>query len=72
MTEAPQVDRVFDALEAAALVAEGKAPQSLVQPLSMDDFRAAAKLDVKAMRDRFDRVVMGDDPERGLDELLGV
>ena len=66
----PQVDRVFDALEAAALVAEGREPQPLVQRLSMDDFRAAAKLDAKAMRDRLDRVVMGDDPERGLDELL--
>ncbi|HEY8087261.1 MAG TPA: HD domain-containing protein [Polyangiaceae bacterium] len=68
--EGPRVDRVFDALEAAALVAEGKAPQALVQPVSMDDFRAAAKLDVKALRSRLDRVVMGDDPERGLDELL--
>jgi poly(A) polymerase len=72
MAEAPQVDRVFDALEAAALAAEGKTPQPLVQPVSMDDFRAAAKLDVKALRDRLDRVVMGDDPERGLDELLEV
>jgi poly(A) polymerase len=65
-----QVDRVFDALEAAARVAEGHAPHPLVQPLSMEDFRAAAKLDVKAVRSRLDRVVMGDDPERGLDELL--
>jgi poly(A) polymerase len=73
MTEAPpqvSVDRVFDALEAAARAAEGAEPHPLVQPVSMDDFRAAAKLDVKALRARLDRVVMGDDPERGLDELL--
>jgi poly(A) polymerase len=65
-----QVDRVFDALDAAALAAEGRPPTSLVVPLSIDDFRAAAKLDVKAVRARLDRVVMGEDPERGLDELL--
>ena len=61
---------MFDALEAAACAAEGQAPQPLVQPISMDDFRAAAKLDAKAIRLRLDRVVMGEDPERGLDELL--
>src|SRR5262249_11811127 len=66
----PQVDRVFDALEAAAAVAEGRPSTTLVQPVSMEDFRAAAKLDAKAVRDRLDRVVMGEDPERGLDELL--
>jgi poly(A) polymerase len=70
MAAATPVDRVFDALEAAACAAEGHAPQSLVQPISMDDFRAAAKLDAKAIRLRLDRVVMSEDPERGLDELL--
>ena len=69
---APRVDRVFDVLEAAALAAEGH-PEPVaptVTPASADDFRAAAKLDPKAMRARLDRVVMGEDPERGLDELL--
>jgi poly(A) polymerase len=66
----PQIDRVFDALEAAALAAEGRSTTTLVHPVSMDEFRAAAKLDAKAMRARLDRVVMGEDPERGLDELL--
>jgi len=42
----------------------------LVEPLSLDEFRAAVKVDPKAVRDRLDRVVMGEDPERGLDELL--
>ena len=40
--------------------------------MGVDDFRAAVKLDARAVRDRLDRVVMGDDPERGLDELLEV
>ena len=40
--------------------------------MGVDDFRAAVKLDPRAVRDRLDRVVMGDDPERGLDELLEV
>jgi poly(A) polymerase len=70
MAEALQIDRVFEALEAAALAAEGHAPAAQMLPVSVDDFRAAAKLDAKAVRMRLDRVVMGDDPERGLDELL--
>jgi poly(A) polymerase len=65
-----QIDRVFDALDAAALAAEGRPQPRLVGALSVDEFRAAAKLDPKAIRDRLDRVVMGEDPERGLDELL--
>ena len=72
MAEPSQVDRVFDALEAAALAAEGRPPAPGIAPVSVDDFRAAAKLDAPALRARLDRVVMGDDPERGLDELLEV
>jgi poly(A) polymerase len=72
MSEAPllHVDRVFFALDAAALAAEGSPVAELPASISADDFRAAAKLDAKAVRDRLDRVVMGADPERGLDELL--
>jgi poly(A) polymerase len=69
-TAAP--DHVFDALEAAALVAEGKPAGRLAQSVSVDDFRAAAKLDPKQVRARLDRIVMGEDPEQGLDELLSV
>jgi poly(A) polymerase len=65
-----QVDRVFDALELAALAAEGRPAARLASPVAVDEFRAAAKLDARAVRARLDRVVMGDDPERGLDELL--
>jgi poly(A) polymerase len=72
MSEAPlvHVDRVFCALDTAALAAEGKPTTAVPPSISPDDFRAAAKLDAKAVRDRLDRVIMGDDPERGLDELL--
>jgi poly(A) polymerase len=65
-------DAVFDALEAAAVVAEGKPQGSALVMVGVDDFRAAVKLDPRAVRDRLDRVVMGDDPEGGLDALLEV
>jgi poly(A) polymerase len=70
MPEVPQVDRVFDALEGAALAAEGRPRTEVLPAVSMEDFKAAAKLDAPAVRARLDRVVMGEDPERGLDELL--
>jgi len=70
MSEPPQLDRVFDALEAAAGVAEGRALDRVVTTVTADDFREAVKLDPKAVRARLDRVVMGEDPEAGLDELL--
>ena len=65
-------DAVFDALEAAAVAAEGRPQGSAIESVGVDDFRAAVKLDPRAVRDRLDRIVMGDDPERGLDELLQV
>jgi poly(A) polymerase len=65
----PDVDRVFDALEAAGVAAGGGAPTPVAR-VSDEDFRAAVKLDPRAVRARLDRVVMGDDPERGLDDLL--
>jgi poly(A) polymerase len=63
---------VFDALEAAAVAAEGHAQGSPMVTVGLDDFRAAVRLDPRAVRDRLDRVVMGDDPETGLDALLEV
>jgi poly(A) polymerase len=65
------VDRVFDALDAAGVAAKGQMAGKVV-PMGIEDFRAAVKLDPRAVRDRLDRVVMGEDPERGLDELLEV
>jgi poly(A) polymerase len=69
-TPTAKVDHVFDTLEAAALAAEGRALQPIVRPISPDDFISAVKLDTKQVRARLDRVIMGEDPERGLDELL--
>jgi poly(A) polymerase len=69
-TASPNADRVFDALEAAALAAEGRAVGGILPTVDAEDFRVAAKLDPKAVRARLDRVVMGEDPERGLDDLL--
>jgi poly(A) polymerase len=70
MSDGPKLDRVFDALESAAFVAEGKRGERVVASVTIDDFREAAKLDPKAVRARLDRVVMGEDPEGGLDDLL--
>src|SRR5580700_8160075 len=69
-TPTPKADRVFDALDAAALAAEGRRVGGLLPTVDAEDFRAAAKLDPRAVRARLDRVVMGEDPETGLDELL--
>jgi len=66
----PTIDGVFHVLEAAAVAAEGSPIDASVPAIGVDDFRAAAKLDPKAIRGYLDRVVMGEDPERGLDELL--
>ena len=45
-------------------------PGELAQLPTKDDFIAAAKLDAAAVRARLDRVVMGGDPELGLDVML--
>lgn len=64
------VDLAFDALELAATAAErGKAAETL-ETFSADDFLAAVRTDARAVRSRLDRVVMGQDPETGLDALL--
>jgi poly(A) polymerase len=70
LTPTVKVDHVFDALEAAALAAEGQPLQRVARPVSVDDFQAAVRLDAKQVRARLDRVVMSEDPELGLDELL--
>jgi len=65
-----RIDDVFNVLDAAAFAAEGHSSADRLPVVTAHDFRAAAKLDVKAVRERLDRVLMADDPERGLDELL--
>src|SRR5579883_2697437 len=69
--QSASVDRALDALEQAALSAERGALVGGAPPVvTVEDFRAASKLDAKAVRSRLDRLVMGDDPELGLDTLL--
>jgi poly(A) polymerase len=62
------LERALGALEHAAATAEGKPSTLVVAPAHA--FRALAARDVRLVRDRLDRVVMGSDPEAGLDALL--
>jgi len=65
-------DLAFDALDLAAVAAErGQEPSSWLRA-TIEDYRAAAQKDAVAVRARLDRVVMGQDPELGLDALLAV
>lgn len=64
-----KLDRAMDALEQAAIAAEGAAVGKALDLASREDFDAAVKLDPKAVRSRLDRVMMGFDPELGLDYL---
>src|SRR4051794_6974979 len=64
-------DAAVDALEQAASAAErGVVPGDLARLPTRDDLAAAARVDPLALRSRLDRVVMGQDPELGLDVLL--
>jgi poly(A) polymerase len=65
-----RADRAMDALEMAAVAAEKGHLVEVVQVITADDLKAAVELDAKAVRGRLDRVVMGGDPELGLDTLL--
>jgi poly(A) polymerase len=69
-TPPADLDRAIDMLERSAVAAEkGVIPQGLeVAPLG--GFRSIAKVDPRAVRSRLDRIVMGADPELGLDALL--
>jgi poly(A) polymerase len=64
------IDNAIDALEQAALSAEHGTPVGVLLQTTPEAFRAAAKHDGAAVRQRLDRVVMGFDPELGLDQLL--
>lgn len=63
-------DRAMDALELAAVAAEKGHVTASVHLVTADDMRAAFRIDATAVRARLDRVVMGNDPELGLDTLL--
>ena len=66
-----RLDLAFDSLDRAILSAEGGSSDGVAQePMDPDAFLAAVRLDPRAVRLRLDRVVMGSDPEAGLDVLL--
>lgn len=67
---AGNADRAMDALEHAAVAAEKGRLVEVVQAVSPEDLKAAMRIDPAAVRGRLDRVMMGDDPELGLDTLL--
>ncbi len=67
--EAAKFDRAIDALEQAAVASEGASVGKPLDLASREDFDAAVKLDPRAVRSRLDRVMMGFDPELGLDYL---
>jgi len=62
-------DRAMDALELAAVSAEKGRLVQMVHAVSPEDVRAAFRIDPRAVRSRLDRVMMGEDPELGLDAL---
>jgi poly(A) polymerase len=67
----PNPDLAMDALEQAAACAEAKARVAgAIAGVTRQDFEEAVRRDAKAVRSRLDRVVMGEDPEAGLDALL--
>lgn len=63
-------DRAMDALDLAALAAEKGHLVQVVEPVSSDDLKEALRLDPRRVRGALDRVMMGADPELGLDTLL--
>lgn len=67
---AGNADRAMDALELAATAAEKGRLVERVQAVSLEDMRAALAGFAPEVRSKLDRVVMGEDPELGLDALL--
>ena len=64
------VDIAVDALEQAAQAAEQGLVHGAAITIARADLLAAIELDRRVVRDKLDRVVMGADPELGLDTLL--
>lgn len=69
-TTPPNVDRVMDAIEIAAVSAEKGKLLQMMQALPADDVRAALTTFPTDVRAKLDRLVMGEDPEVGFDALL--
>ncbi len=72
-TAAPTVvniDRAMDAIELAAVAAETGKLAQMVEAQAIESVRAALTAHPADVRAKLDRVVMGEDPELGLDVLL--
>jgi poly(A) polymerase len=67
---AGDVEQAFDLLQRATSIAEGSTPEGALILLEPQAFLGAVQADPKAVRSRLDRLVMGNDPEAGLDALL--
>lgn len=67
---AAEIDRAMDALELAAVCAEKARPLGQVELVPFEVMQAALKKDPLGVRAKLDRVIMGEDPELGLDTLL--
>jgi poly(A) polymerase len=63
-------DRAIDALQAAAAVADGQPVDQGLPDARPEDFQAALAAHPHVVRTTLDRVILSDEPERGLDELL--
>ncbi|MCA9586079.1 MAG: HDIG domain-containing protein [Myxococcales bacterium] len=64
------IDGVVDAIEHAAHASETCARSHVVQAIPREVVRAALEAHGAGLRTKLDRVVMGEDPELGLDVLL--
>jgi poly(A) polymerase len=64
------LDSVMDAIELAAVSSEKGRLSQMVQPLPIDSVRTALQVHAVDVRAKLDRLIMGDDPELGLDVLL--
>lgn len=62
--------RAVEAIDRAVAIAETGAPDRPILVATPDDFRAASASMLADVRSRLDRVMMGRDPEAGLDALL--
>lgn len=69
--EGADIDAALEVLDVAAANAEDRRIV-VVEPATLPDFRSAALAAPSQVRDRLDRVLMGSNPEAGLDALLEV
>ena len=67
---APGIDRVMDAIEIAAVSAEKGKLLQMMQALPAEHVKACLTTHPVDVRAKLDRMVMGEDPEVGLDVLL--